>query len=295
MKRIASVSEMQQTSLEERRRGRRIGLVPTLGALHEGHLSLVRLARERVDVVVVSVFVNPLQFGPREDFTCYPRNLDRDGALCDNAGVDVLFHPDAAEMYVPGHCVYVEEMHLSTRLCGSVRPGHFRGVTTVVAQLFNIVLPHVAVFGQKDAQQAQIVRQMVRDLHFPLEIAVAPTVREPDGLAMSSRNARLTPDSRRRATCLWTSLQWVRGQVRTGQTDAAEMKRAMAERLRREGGATVDYVEIVDAETWAVVDAITRPVLVVVAAQIGGVRLIDNLLIEPGDASPDCALPPSGR
>ena len=219
MKTIASPARMQALSRRIRQGGQRIGFVPTMGYLHEGHLDLVRRAKARSDVVVVSIFVNKTQFAAGEDFEAYPRNLRRDLRLLRPAGADIVFHPRHEDLYSDDASVQVEETRLSRTLCGQYRPGHFRGVTTVVAKLFNIVLPDIAVFGQKDAQQALVIRRMVRDLNIPVRILVAPTVREPDGLAMSSRNSYLSPDERRQAVCLWQALQAARGALAGGATD----------------------------------------------------------------------------
>lgn len=282
MKTITSISEMQQAALTLKRGGRRIGLVPTMGALHEGHLALVRKARETADFVVVSVFVNPIQFGPGEDYERYPRDLDRDAGLCRREGVDVMFCPLAEEMYPTGWSVYVDESRLSTGLCGRSRPGHFRGVLTVVAKLLNIVLPDAAIFGQKDAQQARLIRQLVRDLNFPVEVQILPTIREPDGLAMSSRNAYLSAEERKRVGGLYRALCGAEALVRRGERSTAivrgETKAALLSAL---APVEIEYIEVVDAETLAPVNVIERATLIAVAVRIGGVRLIDNVIVAP--------------
>jgi len=279
---ISSIEEMRQDSARARARGQRIGLVPTLGALHEGHLSLVRVARERTDRVVVSVFVNPTQFGEGEDLECYPRDLERDTALCREEGVAVVFAPSAREMYPAGHSVYVDEQDVSTGLCGASRPGHFRGVLTVVAKLLNIVGPDIAVFGQKDAQQACLVRRMVTDLDIPMGIVVAPIVREEDGLAMSSRNRYLSPEERKRATCLYRALCLARQLVEGGVVDTGVIRERM--RALIDDGAppvAIEYIEIVDNRRLKPVDCVEGETLVAVAARVGSARLIDNVVVKP--------------
>jgi pantoate--beta-alanine ligase len=282
---IPSVDAMQDFALQARRQGRRIGFVPTMGYLHEGHLSLVRIAEDRCDLKVLSIFVNPIQFLPGEDLARYPRDFGRDEALCRAAGVDVIFYPEPADMYRDGFSILVEEKALSQGLCGASRPGHFAGVTTVVAKLFNIVMPDVAVFGQKDAQQARVIRRMARDLNFPVEIVIGPIVREADGLAMSSRNKYLSPREREEALGLRRALDLAVSRVAEGQRDVAGLKAAMLELLRRMPSARVDYIEFVDDDTLAPVTAIDRPVLVVLAVWIGKTRLIDNDVVTPRDAA----------
>ncbi len=257
----------------------RVGFVPTMGCLHEGHLSLVRIARRNADHVVVSLFVNPMQFGAGEDLARYPRDIARDRRLLRREGVDVLFHPAGSGMYPEGYCTGVEVERLSTGLCGESRPGHFRGVTTVVAKLFNIVRPRVAVFGQKDAQQAFIIRRMVRDLDFDVEIVVGPTVREADGLAMSSRNAFLTPKQREQAPVLYQSLQLARQLVRSGETSAARVRSRMRRLLRTRPGVRVQYVALVDTGELKPVKVVLGEVLIAVAAFLGRTRLIDNVIV----------------
>lgn len=251
-----------------------------MGCLHEGHLSLVKLARDRADLVVLSIFVNPIQFLEGEDFSRYPRPVERDEALCLEAGVDILFYPEGEQMYAPDHSVVVEETLLSGGLCGTSRPGHFRGVTTVVAKLFNMVLPDVAVFGQKDAQQLRVIQRMVRDLNFPVEIVGGPIVREPDGLAMSSRNQYLTPGGRKDALCLRRSLQDAESRVRAGERSVERLRRGIADILAGVPDAVVDYIEFVDNETLVPVSRVERPVLVALAVKIGATRLIDNQVLE---------------
>jgi pantoate--beta-alanine ligase len=276
---IRGAAAMQAWALQARRRGVRIGFVPTMGALHEGHLSLVRLARAESDIVVLSIFVNPLQFGPAEDLARYPRDFERDEALCRGAGVDVIFYPDPAEMYAPDHSAYVEETRLSLGLCGTARPGHFRGVTTVVAKLFNLVQSDVAVFGQKDAQQARVIARMVRDLSMPVRVVVGPIVREPDGLAMSSRNRYLGPAERRDALCLRRALDLAERLHREGQRDAHALRDALVAEIGKTPAASIDYVEIVDGDTLAPVREVAGGTLVALAVRIGATRLIDNTLL----------------
>ncbi len=265
--------------------GRLIAFVPTMGFLHEGHISLIRVAREHGDRIVVSIFVNPTQFGPREDLTTYPRDLPRDLALCREAGVDAVFLPESSDMYASDASVVVDESTLSLGLCGAFRPGHFRGVLTVVAKLFNIVLPDVAVFGQKDVQQACLVRRMVRDLNFPITVVVAPTVREPDGLALSSRNVYLSGSDRREAVALIHALEAARALVeRDGERRWAVVEEAIRDRLKREApSAIVDYVAGVDQETLQPVVTVDGPIRMALAVRLGRTRLIDNLAAVPPD------------
>ncbi len=276
---IRSSGEMQEWSLKARSQGLRIGFVPTMGYLHAGHTSLASIARHGVDRVVVSIFVNPLQFGPNEDFGRYPRDFARDEALCRDAGVDVVFYPEASDLYAPDHSVYVVDDVLSRGLCGASRPGHFRGVTTVVAKLFNLVLPNTAVFGEKDAQQLRIIRRMVRDLNFPIDIIPGPTVRESDGLAMSSRNAFLMPEERKHATCLRNALNLAERLHREGERNASVILRDMKRLIETAPGASIDYVELVDDETLEPVMEIERPALVAVAVKFSKTRLIDNTVL----------------
>jgi pantoate--beta-alanine ligase len=274
---VERVKEMQCWSDAERRQGLRVAFVPTMGFLHEGHLSLVRDGKKRADRLVVSIFVNPTQFAPREDLSAYPRNLAQDRQLLENTGADVLFLPSVEEMYPQGYQTYIQVEHLSAPLCGTFRPGHFRGVATVVAKLFNIVQPHVAVFGCKDYQQLQVIRRMVRDMNLRVEIVGHPIVREPDGLAMSSRNAYLTPAERRAALCLWHSLRVAECLVKSGERKAA----AVLERVRREISAEplarLEYAQLCDAETLCEVIELRDGALLALAIWIGKARLIDNI------------------
>ena len=271
---------MKQVARQARAEGRPAGFVPTMGALHEGHMSLVHAAMAECQPVVASIFVNPAQFGPGEDLQKYPRTLDADRVRLEEAGVSYLFAPEAAEMYPQGFRTWVNVEGLSDRLEGRVRLGHFRGVTTVVLKLLEIVRPQKAFFGRKDAQQARLVQQMARDLHLDSEIIVCPIVREPDGLAMSSRNAYLSPDERRAATVLHRSLDGARRAIEHGERDALRLTAAMREIIRSEPLAQTDYVELVDAETLEPVTRLRRTCLALLAARFGATRLIDNLLIE---------------
>jgi pantoate--beta-alanine ligase len=261
--------------------GKSFGLVPTMGALHEGHLSLIRAAKTQCDLVAVSLFVNPLQFGPGEDLAKYPRNFDRDRALLEREGVDVLFAPGVEEMYPPGAVTYVTVEGISDKLCGRSRPGHFRGVTTVVSKLFNIVQPDLAFFGQKDAAQVAIIRRMVRDLNIPVQIVTYPIVRDPDGLAMSSRNAYLDPQQRKSAAMLYCSLIEVQKAFDQGEQKASELIKEGKRALAADPAVLLDYLEIVDPETLDPIDDVSRRALVAVAAFFGKTRLIDNLVLEP--------------
>jgi pantoate--beta-alanine ligase len=283
MKIITTPEDMQKTALALRRAGKRIGLVPTMGFLHEGHLSLITLARLKADVVILSIFVNPTQFGPNEDFSRYPRDFERDCALCSSAGVDIIFNPAPETMYPDGYAVYVEEDALAKGLCGASRPGHFRGVLTVVAKLFNLTLPDVAVFGQKDAQQTRLIQQMARDLNFPVAIVVAPIIRETDGLAKSSRNTYLAPTERREALCLQQALKTARQLYREDERDARRIIAAMQAGIEQIASARVDYIAIVDCTSLQPAPRLDTPVLVALAVYIGKTRLIDNLIL-PDDS-----------
>lgn len=279
MKVISKPEEMQRLSLKLRSEGKTIGFVPTMGYFHEGHLSLMRKARQECDVVVVSIYVNPLQFGPREDFNRYPRDIERDLKMAESVGVDIVFAPRDEEMYPEGYQTFVEVTELTRGLEGLHRPGHFRGVTTVVAKLFNIVLPHKAYFGEKDFQQLRVVQRMVRDLNFPVEIVPCPTVREEDGLAMSSRNTYLSPDERKAATILYRSLKAADDLFKNGERNAARLKAKVWEVLATESLVRPQYVEIVDAETLEPVSTVDRPSVILLAAFVGQARLIDEWVL----------------
>ncbi len=279
MKIIKTIHEMQELAQNWRREGVRIGFVPTMGALHDGHLSLIDQARQAgAGKVVVSIFVNPTQFGPGEDLDKYPRDFPRDEALCASRGADVVFYPNATDMYAPGHSTWIIEEKLSQPLCGASRPGHFRGVATVVAKLFNIVLPDIAVFGQKDAQQSLVIQRMVRDLNFPLTVVVAPIVREADGLAMSSRNQYLSPADRAAAPVICRSLLEVQDLCRHGERNPRFLRQVISDQITEAGGR-LDYIEIVSREDLRQVEEINGRCLVAVAAFFGKTRLIDNVFI----------------
>jgi pantoate--beta-alanine ligase len=280
---IHTIEWMKQVARQARAEGRPVGFVPTMGALHEGHMSLVSAAMAECHPVIASIFVNPTQFAPGEDLQKYPRTFEADRKRLEEAGVGYLFAPEAAEMYPHGFRTWVNVEGLSDRLEGRVRPGHFRGVTTVVLKLLEIVLPQKAYFGRKDAQQARLIRQMARDLHLDSEIIVCPIVREPDGLAMSSRNAYLSPDERRAATALHRALDGARRAIERGERDALRLTAAMREIIGGEPLAQIDYVELVDAETLEPVTRLRRTCLALLAARFGATRLIDNLLIEEND------------
>lgn len=263
-----------------KREGLTVGFVPTMGYLHEGHKSLMQAARKNNDKVVVSVFVNPMQFGPNEDLESYPRDFEKDSALCESVGVDLIFHPEPEEMYADGFCSYVDMNGLTTELCGKSRPIHFRGVQTVVLKLFNIVKPDRAYFGQKDAQQLAVIKRMVKDLNVDTEIVGCPIVREADGLAKSSRNTYLNPDERQAALILSRSLKLGRELIENGETDAKAVIKAITDSINAEPLAKIDYVNVVDFDTITPVDRIGKSVLVAIAVYIGKTRLIDNFIIE---------------
>lgn len=280
MRTVATVAEVRAFTEALRRAGRSIGFVPTMGYLHDGHLSLMRRAREENDAVVASIFVNPTQFGPAEDLDRYPRDAEGDSAKCAAAGVDLLFMPTAQEMYGEGPTVSVTVDGLSDVLEGAVRPGHFRGVATVVAKLFHIVTPDRAYFGQKDYQQCVVIKRMVRGLDLNVEIAVQPTVREPDGLAMSSRNVYLDNEQRRRATSLYRALKAGEELARTGVREAEKVRQKMRALLLQEKDLAIDYAEVADPETLEPLEALSGKAVLLLAARVGATRLIDNLLIE---------------
>jgi len=286
MKIIQSPEEMQSATQALRREGKTIGFVPTMGFLHEGHLSLMRLARERCDVLAVSIFVNPAQFGPNEDLDAYPRDFERDETLCREVGVDLLFYPTPENMYFADHSIWVDEESLSGVLCGAARPGHFRGVCTVVAKLLNIVLPHFMVMGEKDAQQLRVLRRMVRDLNIPVDIVSGPIIRETDGLAMSSRNKFLSPEERKEALCLFQGLEKAKERFAAGERDAVVLKAIIREIIEQTSGI-VDYIEIIDDESLQrfqatcgeLVEPLESPALIALAVKFSGARLIDNAVV----------------
>ena len=274
-----TIAEMRAACRTARHGNKRLGFVPTMGALHEGHLSLVRAARGSCDVVAVSIFVNPTQFGPNEDLAKYPRSFDRDCGLLQEENADLLFTPSVEEMYPPGGGTWVTVEGLSDKLDGRSRPGHFRGVATVVSKLFHIVEPDAAFFGQKDAAQVAVIRQMVRNLNLPVEIVACPIVREPDGLAMSSRNVYLDPQQRKQALVLQRSLLRVKKGWDAGERDAAKLAAAGKEEMMKEKSIRLDYFEIVDPDRLDPLETVTDSALVAVAAFVGPSRLIDNLLL----------------
>ncbi|MDO0823921.1 pantoate--beta-alanine ligase [Desulfosporosinus nitroreducens] len=280
MKRTSHIHELREMIAEEKKLGRKINFVPTMGFLHRGHLSLIEQAQQKDDFLVVSIFVNPLQFGPNEDLSRYPRDLERDVRLLEEAGVDALFHPTVEEMYPHPMLTFVEVGQLDGMLCGATRPGHFRGVTTVVNKLFNIVQPDRAFFGQKDYQQYLIIERMVRDLNLPIQICPVPIVREEDGLAMSSRNIFLTSEQRQKAQILSKSLAAAELSIQTGQRSAREIERQLRERITSESQGIIDYAEVRDAGDLSEVTEIKRPVLLALAVKFGTTRLIDNKVVE---------------
>jgi pantoate--beta-alanine ligase len=280
MKVLSTIAETRAAARALKASGKKLGLVPTMGALHEGHLSLVRLAKQQCDAVAVSIFVNPKQFGPNEDFAKYPRAFERDQRMLEAEGVDLLFAPPVEEMYPLGSTTFVNVDGLSERLDGVSRPGHFRGVTTVVSKLFHIVEPNKAFFGQKDAAQVAIINRMVRDLDLPLEIVVGPIVREPDGLAMSSRNAYLTPSERKQALVLSRALRAVEAQVDKRETNTNRLVNVAKQTFAEEPGVRVDYIAVVDHDTLNPIDDVRTGALIAVAAYVGRTRLIDNVVVE---------------
>jgi pantoate--beta-alanine ligase len=280
MKLINSISRMSTLMKITKKEGRSVGFVPTMGYLHEGHLSLVRTAKKHTDVVVMSIFVNPLQFGSGEDLDKYPRDLKKDEELARFAGVDVIFYPSAEEMYPKGYSTYINVEKLSENLCGHSRTGHFRGVATVVAKLFGIVKPDMAYFGQKDAQQAIIIKKMVVDLNMGVDIKILPTVREVDGLAMSSRNMYLAPSEREDATVLYRALEEAEKAIARGEPDPKNVIETIGSMISQKPSAKIDYISIVDTKELKDVDKISGEVLIALAVFIGKTRLIDNIIIK---------------
>lgn len=275
-----TIAEIRDFVRKKKAGGKTVGFVPTMGYLHQGHMALVKKAREECGAVVVSIFVNPLQFGPREDFAEYPRDFDRDCRMLEEYGVDALFHPPVEEMYPRGFCTRVEVTGRTDCLCGKSRPGHFRGVATVVAKLFNIVQPDRAYFGQKDAQQVMVIKKMVEDLNMPLEIVAVPTVREVDGLAMSSRNVYLDTAQRAEAPLLYESLQAAARAASAGERDVRRLVEMVRDNLSAMGGASVDYVEIRSLPDLAEKEWLDSPSLLALAVKMGKTRLIDNIVLE---------------
>jgi pantoate--beta-alanine ligase len=278
-----TVSQTRQALAAARAKGLTVGLIPTMGALHAGHVRLIRAARAANSFVVVSIFLNPTQFGPGEDLSRYPRPFETDVAFCAAEGVDLVFYPEADVMYPAGYHTFVEVQELQNVLCGASRPGHFRGVATVVLKLFNIIQPNVAYFGQKDAQQLRIIEQMVRDLDVPIRIEACPIVREADGLALSSRNMYLNPEERRHATVLSSSLRALSDKVGTGERRAAALIEQAQALIAKVPGARVDYVSIVDADSLKPLEILQGKVLVALAVFIGRTRLIDNIILQVKD------------
>lgn len=282
---IETVRAMQARSEEWRAAGETVALVPTMGAFHEAHLNLMWEGRRRADRLVVSLFVNPTQFGPGEDYEAYPRNLEADLKATEDIGLDVLYHPTAEEMYPEGYASYVEVEGLTDTLCGPSRPGHFRGVVTVVIKLFTAVKPHVAIFGEKDFQQLAVIRRMVADLHLEIEIVGMPIVREADGLAMSSRNLYLSAEERRTALGLSSSLVIARQMILDGERDVQTIEEKLRSHIEAAGPCTIDYVAVADQETMALKETIDGPLLIALAVRVGPARLIDNTVIEPPASS----------
>ena len=277
MKIVSTINEVREQVKEWKKEGNTIGFVPTMGYLHEGHASLIDAARKNNGKVVVSIFVNPIQFGPNEDLDSYPRDLEHDAKLCEEHGVDLIFHPTPEEMYGDNFYTFVDMDVLTKELCGLSRPVHFRGVCTVVSKLFNIVTPDNAYFGQKDAQQLAIIKRMVKDLNMPLSIHGCPIIREEDGLAKSSRNTYLSPESRKQAVILSKAIFLGKKMVEDGERDAAKIKKAMTDLINTMPLATIDYVEIVDGMTMQSIDTLKGDILCAIAVNIGGeARLIDN-------------------
>ena len=280
MKRTSHIFELRKMVALEKGRGRVIALVPTMGYLHRGHLTLIEQAKQSGAFVVLSIFVNPLQFGPNEDYSKYPRDLERDARLVEDAGVDLLFHPTAEEMYPRPMATYVEVGELDVMLCGATRPGHFRGVATIISKLFNIIQPDMAFFGQKDYQQYLVIRRMVSDLNLPIEICPVPIVREEDGLALSSRNVFLTPEQREEAKILSQSLNEGEMLIRLGQRSAREIEKQLREKITRDSQGVIDYVEVRDAADLSIVTEIEHAVVIALAVRFGPTRLIDNKVVE---------------
>ncbi len=279
MKVVTRVIDLREELTKVRGEGASIGFVATMGSLHAGHLSLVEAALAANDYVVVSIFVNPTQFGAGEDFEDYPRDLKRDQELLQEAGANLLFAPMASEMYPDGYNTYVENFGKTEVLCGAQRPGHFRGVTTVISKLFNLVQPTIAYFGQKDAQQYAVISQMVRDLNFPIEVVSCPIVRESDGLALSSRNSYLTAEEREEATVLYQALQLAEQLVASGEKDSASIIKQLYDTIAKRKLAKIEYIEIVDARTLQAVEVVAGDILVALAVHFGNTRLIDNTVI----------------
>ncbi|KAF0123665.1 MAG: pantoate--beta-alanine ligase [bacterium] len=283
MKIINSIKEMQKFSEGSRLKDKIIALVPTMGFLHQGHLELMEEGKKRADILIISIFVNPTQFGVGEDLEKYPRDMKRDKDLAEGVGVDIIFAPSASEMYPKGYQTYVNVEDVTRNLCGVSRPTHFRGVTTVVAKLFNIVKPHIAIFGEKDFQQLVTIRQMVKDLNFDIEIVGIPTVREKDGLAMSSRNAYLTPEERKAALSLNQAISEARNLFKSGERRSESILREVKKRIESESLTDIDYVKICDSQTLEYIKEIDRDAVLAMAVKVGRTRLIDNCTFERGE------------
>jgi len=280
MKIVNKVRQMQVLSDKFKKEGKKIAFVPTMGYFHKGHLSLMERGRELADILVISIFVNPIQFGPGEDFREYPRDLERDLSLAEGVGVDVVFIPEAEEMYPPDYQTYLEVTGLTQHLCGLSRPGHFRGVTTVVAKLFNIVKPDIALFGLKDYQQYIVIKRMVRDLNYDIEVVGCPIIREEDGLAMSSRNTYLTPEQRKSALCLYQGIKLAERLVREGQRDAKIIIKEVIDYIESKPYTQIDYVKICHPETLDDLEYLNDKALLALAVRVGKARLIDNTILE---------------
>jgi pantoate--beta-alanine ligase len=279
MKIIQGVDKMRTYAKIIKKENKLVGLIPTMGYLHEGHLGLIRAAKKQSDIVILSIFVNPLQFGPEEDFEKYPRDIKKDEELAKLCGADVLFYPEKNDMYRPGHSTYVNVEGLTEKLEGLSRPGHFRGVTTVVAKLFEIIRPDIAYFGQKDVQQALVIKRMVEDLSMDITMKVLPTVREPDGLAMSSRNVYLTDSERKDAVCLFEALKLAEGFIAGGERDAKKVVKKMRDFISKISSAKIDYISIMNTESMEEVSEIKGEILIALAVFIGKTKLIDNMII----------------
>jgi len=283
MKTLSSVKEMQEFAEDSRLSGKTIALVPTMGFLHQGHLELMEEGKKRADILIISIFVNPTQFGVGEDLEKYPRDMERDKKLAEGVEVDIIFAPSASEMYPKGYQTYVNVKDVTRNLCGISRPTHFRGVTTVVAKLFNIVKPHIAIFGEKDFQQLVTIRQMVKDLNFDIEIVGIPTVREKDGLAMSSRNTYLTPEERKAALSLNQAISIARDIFRSGERRSESILREVKKRIESEDLTDIDYVKMCDSQTLEDIEEIDRGAVLAIAVKVGRTRLIDNCTFERGE------------
>lgn len=286
MQTVCSVRAMQDLAKELRAQGRTIVLVPTMGFLHPGHLSLFEEGKRRGDLLVISIFVNPTQFGAGEDFEEYPRDMERDQRMAQDAGIDILFAPSVSEMYPSGYQTSVTVERVTQKLCGVSRPGHFTGVTTVVCKLFTIITPQVAIFGEKDFQQLVAIRRMVVDLNLPIEIVGMPIYREEDGLAMSSRNSYLTPDERQAALCIIRGLRWAKALYDSGERDGEKISREVKKSVAAEPLSRIDYITICDADDLTEIGRITRRAVLAVAVRVGKTRLIDNIIFDPSGGTP---------